>query len=548
MATMTGRYAYVLLGALAPLAAATASAGDDHRICADDGRACLESTARLYLDALMSADDSKVPLAADVRRTHALGNGAPVNQGRTIVGEAAMRASIRAEKLTSRGPVRLFTDEERREVIALWESATATPAQRTITVMDRIRIDNGLIREVEVISAVREGATDAMAAPPTDPAAPLIAALAEVSTKLHSTPYASSSDVARRNTETYLAGLLTQAWGFAEQLNMIGTPYFSRGATVEGLPGLYNPDNLYRSALLEPGGAYRIYGRRGSHADLSFQIIDQYPIVGLGKNLMVVRPDDLWGEPGEDFEFYLGGAPRAGARWFAMPDNAVAVLSRQSFGDWHETPTSLFIERLDMPAPHGDRRPFAQAANALRKATALWVDGYVPEIERHTPVNSLPAPRPSATDAGGLGGQMSVMARYRIQKGEALLISVRKADAAYQGIQLGDPWFVTPNTVEHQVSLTARQAHVDDDGVIRFVISLDDPGVPNWLDPAGNPEGYIFMRWQNIRTPLTDRDAPAARLIRLASLRQALPASTPVVSTIERRKQVAERKWAPQVR
>lgn len=406
----------------------------------------------------------------------------------------------------------------------------------------------GRIRAGEAIPAAREGAAGVASVQATDPAAPLIEALRDVSAKLRAEPYATSSEVARQNTEKYLAGLLTQAWGFTEQLNMLGTPYFSRGAGVEGLPGLYNPDNLYRSALLEPGGAYRIYGRRGTHADLSFQIIDQYPIVGLGKNLAVIRPDDMGAKPSEDFEFYLGGTPRTGGHWFAMPDHAAAVLARQSFGDWRQTPTALFIERLDQPAPRTYHSPFARAGTALRQATKLWVDGYVPVIERATMVNALPAPRSSDTSAGGLGGQMSVMARYKIKKGEALLISVRKADAAYQGIQLGDPWFVTPNTVEHQVSLTARQARVDDDGMIRFVISLDDPGVPNWLDPAGNPQGYIFMRWQDIKTPLAAGDAPTARLIPLASLRKVLPANTSVIEDIERREQLADRKWAPQVR
>lgn len=546
---MTMRYAFCFLATLAPMAAADAARSDDRRICTDNSRACLESTARLYLDALMSADDSQVPLAADVRRTHTLGNGAPVNQGRTISGEAAMRESIRQEKLASRGPVRLVTDEARQQVVALWDVVTATsPDQHHVAVMDRMQIDHGLIREVEVISAVRSSAASVATPQPADAVAPLVEALQDVGRQLWSTPYATSSAVAQRNTEHYLAGLFSQAWSFIQQRDMLGTPYFSRGTSVEGLPGLYNPDNLYRSALIEPGGAYRIYGRRGTHADLSFQIIDQYPIIGLGKNLAVIRPDDMGAKPDADFEFYLGGAPRTDGHWHAMPDHAVAILTRQSFGDWRETPTALFIERLDVPAPRGHQNPFAQAATALRQTTKLWVDGYVPEIERNTMVNALPAPRPSATDAGGLGGQMSVMARYSIKKDEALLISVRKADAVYQGIQLGDPWFVTPNTVEHQVSLTARQARIDDDGLIRFVIALEDPGVPNWLDPAGNPAGYIFMRWQNIRTPLAPADAPTARLVSLASLRKALPPGTPVISAAKRRKRLAERKWVPQVR
>lgn len=69
--------------------------------------------------------------------------------------------------------------------------------------------------------------------------------------------------------------------------------------------------------------------------------------------------------------------------------------------------------------------------------------------------------------------------------------------------------------------------------------------MPNWLDPAGNPERYIFMRWQNFRTLLVGGDAP---LVPLASLPKALPADIPVIDAVARREQLTERKWAPQVR
>ena len=384
--------------------------------------------------------------------------------------------------------------------------------------------------------------------PSQDPSQPLTSALQEVSARLRATPYASSSNIAQQNTERFLSGLFAQSWDLANQLAQLDTPYFARSARIEGMPGLYNPDNVYRSALLEPDGVYRVYGQRGTHAELTFQVLDQYPIIGLGKNLMVVQPDQHGAKPGKRFEFFLGGQAPRGKTWFALPKNALAILARQSFADWQETPSTLFIERLDVPTEPEYKNQFAIAATALCQATKLWAETYVPMIARATKVNDLPAPRASEMGAGGLGGQQSILARYRVSKDEALLITVRKADAIYQGIQIGDPWFVTPNTLRHQISLTAKQAHLDEDGFIRFVIALEDPGVPNWLDAAGNAEGYVFMRWQGAKRPITGADAPSARLVPIASLRNNLPDNTPVVSAAERRAQLRQRKWVPQVR
>lgn len=390
--------------------------------------------------------------------------------------------------------------------------------------------------------------SDGPAEPSQDSSKPLVVALQQVSAQLRAMPYANSSDVARQNTERFLTGLFASSWDLANQLAQLDTPYFGRSARIEGMPGLYNPDNVYRSALLEPDGVYRVYGQRGTHSELTFQILDQYPIIGLGKNLMVVQPDTQGAKPGKSFEFYLGGQKPRGKTWFALPQNAQAVLARQSFGDWQETPSTLFIERIDVPKAQAYKNQFAIAAASLCQATKLWAETYVPMIARATKVNELPMPRLSAAGAGGLGGQQSILARYRISKDEGLLITVRKAAAIYQGIQIGDPWFVTPNTLRHQVSLTAKQARIDDDGFIRFVIALEDPGVPNWLDAAGNPEGYVFMRWQGSKQPIDAADAPTARLVPIASLRDHLPNNTPVMSAAQRREQLAQRKWVPQVR
>jgi hypothetical protein len=376
------------------------------------------------------------------------------------------------------------------------------------------------------------------------PAAIYAAAMRYTQDKLWSFKYATSSPIAAHNTERYFAGLVSASWALADQAMMLDTPVFSHANTIEGRPGLFNPDNRYLNALLEPGGSYRISGRRGTHADLTLQVLDGLPLAELGKNLLVIRPDQAGVKAGDEFEIYLGGKRRHGL-WWPLPDRAKAMLVRESFGDWRESFSELFIERLDVPAARQPLQPARLAADYLRRSTDLWIDDYLKKIQRLAPLNSLGAPAPSRE---GLEGQMSVMARYSLAPGEGLLITVRKSGAGYQAIQLGDPWFVTPNFVRHQVSLTSRQARVDSDGLIRFVVALEDPGIPNWLDAAGNPQGYIFMRWQRLAQPLTAADAPVARIVKLKDLRELLPAETPQVSSAERAQQLAGRRWAPAYR
>lgn len=346
-------------------------------------------------------------------------------------------------------------------------------------------------------------------------------------------------------TARYAAGIVGAALALWEQSRHLDTPYFARSQGIDGRAGLVNPDNIYESALIVDSGAYRVRGRRGTHAMLTLQLLDAYPVVALGRNLLAIDLDAEGVRPGEDFELWLGGAARE-ELWLALPRGARALLLRQSFEDWsRETPSAVTIERLDAGAPAVDASvPGASAADYVAAADRVWNGNYLPLI-RKLPVNALPAPRASDTESGGLGGQQSVMARYRLAPDEALLVTVKASRARYQGIQLGDPWFVTPNWLDHQSSLTRAQSAVDPDGRMRLVISLRDPGVANWLDPAGFAEGYVFMRWQGLPAPLTTDEAPTAQLLKLDELAATLPPETRRVDVAGRAAQLALRVRAP---
>lgn len=112
----------------------------------------LERIAMLYVDALMTADDSKVPFTPDVKRAHLMILSAGPHVWQMAEGADTIRADIRRERLTERRNMRVAVDAERSTVIVLWESGMDYDSARAITIMDRFVIRDGMIAELEIIS------------------------------------------------------------------------------------------------------------------------------------------------------------------------------------------------------------------------------------------------------------------------------------------------------------------------------------------------------------------------------------------------------------
>ena len=134
---------------------------------------------------------------------------------------------------------------------------------------------------------------------------------------------------------------------------------------------------------------------------------------------------------------------------------------------------------------------------------------------------------------------------FELDDGEALIIETElPAVRPYWNIQLNDPYFNAVEYVYRLSSLNGATAKISTDGKLRAVISLDDPGVPNWLDPAGYKQGTIYGRWYDCDS----NPMPTIKRVTLAELREHLPEDTPVVTPAEREVELRERVRAAQRR
>jgi hypothetical protein len=325
----------------------------------------------------------------------------------------------------------------------------------------------------------------------------------------------------------YLAGsiraALASAWSYDRDF-----PYFIRSATPYTKVGLDNPDTLYFSARIREDAEYVVTGRRGGTADLSFQILNgDYTPADVPDSLHAFDDRDILVNPDGTFELHLGPPkPDAGPNYFALGPRAAMLLVREVWSDWTAEPGRLAIQRVDRvgaaPRP-ADEALLGKRFNAAAKALVSQLKTFLqfPEwFYLKLPVNTMTEPR---LTPGGLATQYSSVGHYELADDEALIVTVPASDAPYQGFQLGTMWYISMDFINHQTSLTADQARRDPDGMLRFVVCDQNPGVANWLETTGHPRGYLQIRWQRTGRAFAPADGPTVEKVPCGDLAARLP-------------------------
>lgn len=235
--------------------------------------------------------------------------------------------------------------------------------------------------------------------------------------------------------------------------------------------------------------------------------------------------------------------------YFTLAPGSAMLIVREVYSDWDtEERGEIRIERVDTAGAHPapltrDRieKRYAVAGKMLLSRIRTWF-AFPEWFYLREPVNTLTPPR---VTPGGLSSQFSSVGHYALAEDEAMVVTVPNSGMPYQGIQLGSPWYVSLDYIHHQTSLTAAQARTDPDGLIRFVISEQDPGVVNWLETLGHRRGYVQLRWQQVPRALTPGDGPRVDLVKVDELGCVLPFHAQSrVSPEEFRERVAARQRA----
>jgi hypothetical protein len=312
--------------------------------------------------------------------------------------------------------------------------------------------------------------------------------------------------------------------------------------------GLDSPDTLYLYAPVRGGARYRIQGFRGSAHHIDIQVNHGHFSQGEIASWGTIDSIDGFGlatDAEGGFELTLSEEPGAGNHLRLAP-NAEFVLVRQYFADWErERPADLLIERegaewpIPPPRPEEMARRLARLRDWLEKGAALW-DRMSRGLLAMPPNTLVVHHAAAAGERAGMRGQAYGMGNFRCAPDEAVIVELLPPRCHHWSLSLANFWWEAIEYASRQSSLNQRQARLDADGRLRAVIAHADPGVPNWLDPAGNPRGTLAARFLLADAAPT----PALRVVPLARLRDELPPDTPRVDAAARAESLARRRRA----
>lgn len=309
-----------------------------------------------------------------------------------------------------------------------------------------------------------------------------------------------------------------------------------------------NTDAHYSGAPINGQHSYRIYGNRGTAKYFAITILEDgnTPWGGAVVNTRLAK--DLLIEADGSFELFVGpekpdDLDETKTNWMQSSSDTYRITFRQFFADWlAEKPMQANIDCLTNEAPH----PVFTAedlAEGLKKSShwVNWSSTYWADMIdkwKVQPNTFLSYGELEKNKIDFTPGGAPIIAYWKVPKDEVLVLTVTPPDADYWAVEFGNYWWETMDYRNRFSSTNCHHAELEDNGELIVVISHDDLGAKNWLDPSGHEEGYITYRWIGCG----DYPKPAAEQMLVGDLQRDCAGLIGHVGVGQRKAQLHERR------
>ena len=305
--------------------------------------------------------------------------------------------------------------------------------------------------------------------------------------------------------------------------------------------GIDNPDSIYRVIPISGSERYVLRGRVAER-----RMTENYFTLWTEtmNTVEVLSGGDLALESDRSFSITVDSDP-AGDRpnHIRSAPEAHEFYIRDVMLDWaQDEPNELEIERLGGSPGTPPRSEQEQA-----ELSASYMDRFADFTQkivggmRRSPANQFSLAY-SADKGGALRRQVYIGGNFQLAEDQAMVIDVSDGGAAYFVVPTGNIWGTTLDIVKRTSSLNKAQSVPNADGSYSFVLSRQDPGVHNWIDPCGLGDGILTLRMAEFPGGRPKPDLSAkSRVVPLSRLRDELREETKWLSRDERARQLADR-------
>lgn len=295
-----------------------------------------------------------------------------------------------------------------------------------------------------------------------------------------------------------------------------------------------NVDNIYLAAAVRHPHVYELRGTLARSGGFILQTLtgwwgeDRFRIHDDRSSAVFVPEAD------GSITVTIGG-PEQPVNWMPLHPDADCLFIREYAIDWATDGRCEFVlervgeEPTTQPVLDAERvfGMLDQAAHWVEHTTVFWNE-FEAQMMRPLDPNSF---GPVFTTPGGGSDIFYGNGWVDLTPAEALIVEIDEPTARYWSLQLySEGWYESLDFSSRCTNRNNTQVHVDPDGVVRFVISEQDPGVPNWLDLAGHRRAFAHYRavW------CTSATQPRCTLTAIVAVRDLLPIDHPVTSEVQR--------------
>jgi Protein of unknown function (DUF1214) len=303
-----------------------------------------------------------------------------------------------------------------------------------------------------------------------------------------------------------------------------------------------NTDALYVGAPINGEHTYRISGNRGSAKYFAVTVLEDGNTPWGGAVVGNLIDSEIQVEDDGSFELIVGPDEHPG-NYIKTSPGSWRITFRQFFADWqNEEPMKARIDCLSevehdpRVTPGQIQKGLSDSAAWVKESTFYWANMLDRWKARPNDFVSYRQLDDNAIDATP-GGE-PLICYWQVPKDEALIVRVTPPNASYWAVEFGNYWWESMDYRYRLCSTNCHHAELEDNGEFIFVVSHEDPGIPNWLDPSAHLEGYIALRWINA----DHYPKPECLQIKTAELSDHLPAGMKSISPEQRKTQLAERR------